>query len=561
MRRRGSRFAAIVGAVTRRPLIALAVVGVLSLAGAALALGLEPRAGTDTLVSGSSQASRDTERFKQDFGDEAVVVLVKGPLANTMLSTDLVRLIRLEGCLAGNVPEQGLRTLPPGCRELKKLRPAKVVFGPGTFINTAINQISERLTRRTRADQKRADEAAAGGSQALGRPWRPARRAGPSGGGGTPSSCRAASRSTIARLALRYGLTGLPSLTDHEFLSSVIFDPRSPEPGVPKARFAYLFPSKDAALVQVRLRPDLSDAERARAIDLIKEVTRDRQLVPEHGGRYVVSGVPVVVEGLADEVRGAIFLLLGAALVVMAGTLALVFRTRLRLLPLVVALAASAMTFGALALVGGSLTMATIAALPVLMGLAVDYAIQFQARHDEIREKEGLSAAEAAPRAAAAGGPTIATAGIATAVGFLVLLLSPVPMVRGFGALTVVGILLALACALTAGFAALVRFGEPSAPSDLPPAFPRVRARARAAAVALADSRAGEAASAPLVERARGARSCAPSAASRTRWRGPSGFSPWAWRSRSSVGPWTPRARSSPTSASSCRAISRRFRT
>ena len=40
------------------------------------------------------------------------------------------------------------------------------------------------------------------------------------------------------------------------------------------------------------------------------------------------------------------------------------------------------------------------------------------------------------------------------------LLLSPVPMVRGFGALLVVGIVVALACALTAGFAALIRFSE-----------------------------------------------------------------------------------------------------
>ena len=39
--------------------------------------------------------------------------------------------------------------------------------------------------------------------------------------------------------------------------------------------------------------------------------------------------------------------------------------------------------------------------------------------------------------AAVAGGPTILTAGLATATGFLVLLLSPVPMVRGFGALLV----------------------------------------------------------------------------------------------------------------------------
>jgi hydrophobe/amphiphile efflux-3 (HAE3) family protein len=126
------------------------------------------------------------------------------------------------------------------------------------------------------------------------------------------------------------------------------------------------------------------------------------------------------------------------------------------------------MTFGALSLAGGSLTMASIAVLPVLIGLAVDYAIQFQARFDEQRarrRKDGGDVVEDAATAAAAGGPTIVTAGVATAVGFLVLLLSPVPMVRGFGLLLVVGILIALALAIVAGFAALVRFGGGGPPA------------------------------------------------------------------------------------------------
>ena len=192
-----------------------------------------------------------------------------------------------------------------------------------------------------------------------------------------------------------------------------------------------------------------------------------------------MTGVPVVTEGLATAVQHSIFVLLGAALLVMAATLALVFRTRLRLLPLALALAAAAATFGALSLAGGSLTMASIAVLPVLIGLAVDYAIQFQARFDEARGRRPRpDPEEAAEAAAGAGGPTIATAGLATAVGFLILLLSPVPMVRGFGLLLVLGIALALGCALTAGFAALVRFAEPRRqPADLPPSFPRLRGR------------------------------------------------------------------------------------
>ena len=97
--------------------------------------------------------------------------------------------------------------------------------------------------------------------------------------------------------------------------------------------------------------------------------------------------------------------------------------------------------------------MASIAALPILIGLAVDYAIQFQARFDE-----ASAAALAAPRRREpppSQRPTIATACLATAAGFLALQLSPMPMVRGFGLLLIVGVAIAFALALTAGFAAL----------------------------------------------------------------------------------------------------------
>jgi len=65
-------------------------------------------------------------------------------------------------------------------------------------------------------------------------------------------------------------------------------------------------------------------------------------------------------------------------------------------------------------------------------------------------------------------------------------------MVRGFGVILIVGIALAFACALTAGFATLARFSERARrPADLPPVLPRTRAalaraRARLAATRLA---------------------------------------------------------------------------
>src|SRR5215210_1746725 len=100
---RSDPFERVVRLATRRPLAVLGVVAVLALVGAGLALRLEPSAATDTLVNRSSETFKSTERFKRDFGDEPVVLLVKGDLKRTILTSDLGRLLRLEGCLSGNV--------------------------------------------------------------------------------------------------------------------------------------------------------------------------------------------------------------------------------------------------------------------------------------------------------------------------------------------------------------------------------------------------------------------------------------------------------------------------
>jgi uncharacterized protein len=481
---RGAAFARFVRAIVRRPVAVLAAVGVLAVLAAVFALRLQPSASTDTLVNGSSPSFKATERFKKQFGDDAVVVLVKGDLQRTVLTSDLRTLILLEGCLSGNVPAKsavqngkvvatGLDRMPPECSAFAKTKPAKVVYGPGTFVNTAVDRISQGFIDARNAKAIQAEQAA-----------RAARKAAAAQGYSKARQNKLAddARKLVyaqfvdesLKLALRYGITSLPAINNTDFVSQLVFD-ASKGVNVPKARFAYLFPSPRAALIQVRLKPGLSDEQRRSAIGLVNKAANDKFFRLRNGQQYIVSGVPVVANALAKSVQRAVIVLLVAVLIVMAATLALVFRARLRMLPLALALAAAALSFGVVALVGGSLTMASVAALPVLIGLAVDYAIQFHSRFEEGRAA-GLSPADAAPTAAAAGGPTIASAGIATGVGFLVLLLSPVPMVRGFGGVLVLGIALSFAVALTAGFAALSRFSDArQKPEDVPPLFPRAR--------------------------------------------------------------------------------------
>lgn len=408
----------------------LAVAALLAIGAAVAATQLSTDAGTDTLVDRDRESYRATERVREVFGEEPVVVVAEGDLQELILTPNLGRLLRLEGCLSGKVPK-GAKPIPGPCAELAKLNPVQFLAGPGTFLNEAVIQIDEQLRRLAATvppDQL---------------------------------------REFLLQVAARYGITSAPSISNPEFLASVVFDLHQAR-GTPKARLAYLFPNDHSTQIVLRLRPDLSDSERAEALKLIREAVYDttpRKACtyrgrPEacfglHGvGTYTITGAPILVEGITGALKEALLILFAVAIVVMGIVLLLIFRSRWRLLPLAIALATTALTFGLLDLTGGSLTIASIATLPILIGLVVDYAIQLQARFDEA-SVGGATPLEAARSAAGRAGPTIAIACFATAAGFLALQLSPIPMVRGFGVLLMVGIAIGLGLALTVGFASL----------------------------------------------------------------------------------------------------------
>jgi uncharacterized protein len=463
-------------AAARRPVLTIGIVLALAIAGGVLALGLKPSVGTDTFVSRSSASFRATANDQRNFGDDAVIVLIREPLTDLVGTQDLTTVTQLEACLAGQyaVRDPQLQAFTPAapgthaaaggpgspCGKLMASHAVKVVYGPATFLNRAVAAVNTQIQALLTSARQSVTTAQRNASALALRRGLGRRRA--------RSEASAAGQleeqqqlQTLAHLYLNSGITGTPSINDPQFISQIVFD-QTRGVGQPKARFAYLFPTADSALIQVRLKASLSDAQQARAISRIRAALNLPIFRLSHGGTYTISGVPVVTNDLAGEISGSIAGLLIAALLVMAATLLVVFRSRLRLLPLAIALAAAGITFGLLAVLGATLTIGSIAVLPILIGLAVDYGIQFQARAQEARRVgqsitgERVSAAEAVARAAGAAAPTIAAAALATATGFLVLLLSPVPMVRGFGLLLVVGIAIALVCAVTAGSAALV---------------------------------------------------------------------------------------------------------
>jgi hydrophobe/amphiphile efflux-3 (HAE3) family protein len=431
-----SRFGAVAAWASRHARPLLAGCAVLAVGAGVGATRIPTDAGVGTLVDADTSSYRATQQVKQTFGEEPVVVLAEGDLPGLVLTDNVFALLRLEGCLSAKVPA-GAKPVPGPCAELAELEPVEFLAGPATFLNEAVVQIDAQLRRLARHVP--------------------------------PEQLRA----YLLAVATHYGITSVPSIDNEEFVATVVFD-LSRARGTPKSRLAYLFPNDHSAQIVIRLKPDLSEAERHRAIELIEAAvaeTAPRKACPEDGkpapcfvldgGHYVVSGVPTVLDGLSHDLEDALLVLFAVAVAAMALVLALLFRSRLSLLPLALALAAAAFAFGLFGLLGGTLTMASIAVLPILIGLAVDYAIQFQARFEEAlgASSDGPLAARAAASAVA---PTIATACLATAAGTLVLLISPTPMIRGFGVLLTVGIGIAFVLALTVGLAALSLRGSVS---------------------------------------------------------------------------------------------------
>jgi predicted RND superfamily exporter protein len=460
---------ALAGGAARRPLLVVVLMGALGLGGAVLALSLRPSAATDTFVGRSSTGYRATQRYYGSFGEEPVDVLVKGNLQDMLLSADIDRLLGLEGCLAGKVPTAGLPREGGAngpCAQLDRLGTVKVVIGPGTFVNEAVEQIDGMLsTQGNKAEKEAAQNERAVSRLALSQGHSAAEASKLGKEAGTITRERYAQQ--LELLGAEYGLSAPPTLNDPSFVYTLAFENTAKLPGTPKQRFAYLFPGREAALISVRMKAGLSEAQRTRTISVIRRALAMPQWRLQHGEHYLLTGQPVIVAELTGSITHSIELLLVAVLLAMALALGLVFRGRPRLLPLAVAVLAVALTFGALAAVGASLTVAQVAVLPVLVGLAVDYAIQFQSRVHEARDQEPTHPApdtQAAIRsAAAAAGPTIAAAAAAGSAALLVMTLSPVPTVRGFALLLVVGIAIALLCALTVGSAALALAGSAGA--------------------------------------------------------------------------------------------------
>ena len=91
----------------------------------------------------------------------------------------------------------------------------------------------------------------------------------------------------------------------------------------------------------------------------------------------------MLLKDINDYLRGGMLTLGGIAVAIMVVILLVLFNVRWRLLPLAVILIGVIWAFGLAGYLGIPLTLVTIAGLPVMLGVGIDYAIQMHARVEE----------------------------------------------------------------------------------------------------------------------------------------------------------------------------------
>jgi hydrophobe/amphiphile efflux-3 (HAE3) family protein len=195
------------------------------------------------------------------------------------------------------------------------------------------------------------------------------------------------------------------------------------------------FPNPTHALTITRLGGNLSIEEEGAASDRVVEIAKGLEFP---NATVTTTGAPILLKGINDYLKGGMLTLGGIAVAVMIVILMLFFKVRWRLLPLAVVIVGIIWAFGLAGYFGIPLTLVTIAGLPVMLGIGIDYAIQM---HSRIEEEVVIDSSPHPIQEAARGlGPALLVVTFDAVFAFLAIQLSKVPMIREFGWLLTVGI-------------------------------------------------------------------------------------------------------------------------
>ncbi len=379
--------------------------------------GLEFATGQDSYLNSDSQVLADNVEYQDLFGGEIAVVLFKAEDGSDI--TDLF------------TPENGAE-LYRAEQELRAVDESFAVILPLTAMHYSHNLLANNVATEALNDAVKRDE--------------------------DPASVElrnADVQLSLARLGqagdeptVEFGTEG--TFDNQEWIDLLLFDNRGftlDEDGNPvppadadrgiRESLAGTFPDQETAVGGIIIKGNATLDELSAGTESVLEIMDTVEL---DGFEIITTGSPVFLKEINDYLQGGMLTLGAIAIVVMAIVLFFAFRVRWRFVSLAVVVIGVIWAFAILGFIGIDLSLVTISGLPILIGMGVDFSIQIQNRVEEevVQDKESHPMAETL----ASLGPALVTATIGAVFAFIALQVSRVPMIRDFGVMLAIGIVM-----------------------------------------------------------------------------------------------------------------------
>ena len=257
-----------------------------------------------------------------------------------------------------------------------------------------------------------------------------------------PAKSQIRTEDALATLERYNAVTGERTLDNPEWVDFLLHDNQ----GEIRKSLRPFFPDEGHAQMVSRLTGNASLEDEGRAAESVIRITSGRDAATMANATVVTTGAAELLQQLNDYLRGGMLTLGAIAVAIMVVILLVLFDVRWRLLPLAVILIGVVWAFGLASYLGIPLSVVTIAGLPVMLGVGIDYAIQMHSRIEEevLVDRSPHPIQETARNL----GPALLVVTFDAIFAFLALRFAEVPMIRDFGLLLAVGIAAICLCSI-----------------------------------------------------------------------------------------------------------------
>lgn len=390
----------------------------------------------DSYLEASSQIAKDNVEYQKLFGGQAMVTLVtlNDSIPEDQLADEQAKLLVGENADKFNKLVDKIRALPNVKLVVNPVEviqlSADIAIGPGDGSNRTILDAASSLGGRATLDAlERSQKAAQDETD-------PAKKAELEASAALRQKDLEANQGRLttmfsAKPSADNPNAGKPVAQNPDFAEFLI----NGNDNLIRPAVASFFPDTKHIQLITRLEGNLSLADEDAAAKGVVAAASDLKF---DNASVVTTGAPILIGEINDYLRGGLLTLGAIAIVAMIIILVLLFDVRWRLLPLVVVIIGVTWAFGLAGYFGIPLNLVTIAGLPVMLGVGIDYAIQMHSRVEEevIIDREAHPIQETARHL----GPALLVVTLDAVFAFSALLWAKTPMIKQFGVLLAVGI-------------------------------------------------------------------------------------------------------------------------